>query len=85
MGILEKLFAGKMVMSAAERAREDRAARRAGTYIPATQAESTGIAATANSVLDRAGRFYRENPKKVQALGLIAAAVLLTRMSSKGR
>jgi hypothetical protein len=84
MGILGKLLAGKVVMSAAERARANRAARRTGQFIPANQTESTGLAATANSVLDRAGQFYRENPKKVHALGLIAAAVLLTRMS-KGR
>jgi hypothetical protein len=46
-----------------------------GDYLPANR---TGYA-----MLDRATEFYRQNPKKVQMVGLIAAAALLSRMGSR--
>jgi hypothetical protein len=84
MGILGKIVAGKLLMSAAERARNRREAPGTGQYIPASQADTTALDRTGNSILDRAGRFYRENPRKVQVLGLVAAAMLLARVK-RGR
>jgi hypothetical protein len=53
---------------------------------PSATGESPSSAARrqGNAILGRANQIYRENPKKVQALGLLAAAVLLTRMK-RGR
>jgi hypothetical protein len=54
--------------------------------IPSATGESLPTAARrqGTAILNRAGQIYRDNPKKVQALGLVAAAVLLTRMK-RGR
>jgi hypothetical protein len=84
MGILGKILAGKVAMNAMNRARSADAAAQSGQYIPASSTAPTGLAGTGNAMLNRAGQFYRENPRKVQALGLVAAAMLLTRMG-RGR
>ena len=52
-----------------------------GQYIPASGSNS--LTTAAGSVLNRAGEFYKQNPKKVQAAGLIAAAMLLTRLGTR--
>jgi hypothetical protein len=87
MGILGKILAGKMVMNAVKGARAESSAAgaSAGQYIPAGAAESTAISRTGTAILDKAGRFYKENPRKVQALGLLAAAMLLSRVKQRGR
>ncbi len=66
-----------------------------GQYIPANETALTrtgnALRDSGNAMLDsgsamlnRAGRFYKENPRKVQALGLLAGAILLSRMK-RGR
>ena len=84
MGILGKILAGKLAMNAMDRARGSNDPAQTGQYIPANSPASTGLAGTGNAILNRAGQFYRENPRKVHALGLVAAAMLLTRMG-RGR
>jgi hypothetical protein len=88
MGILGKILAGKMLMSAVDRARAQRYPTgeipAAGQYIPAESAPRTGLAQYGSSLLDSAGQFYKQNPRKVQMLGLLAGAALLASMS-KGR
>jgi hypothetical protein len=44
----------------------------------------TTLRSEGNAILGRASQFYRDNPKKVQALGLVAAALLLKRVQ-RGR
>jgi hypothetical protein len=80
MGILGKLFAGKMAMKALERMKDTQATAQ---YIPAGQAGGTSLARSGTALLDRAGQFYRENPRKVQALGAVAAAILLTSLKKR--
>ena len=49
----------------------------------ATESLPSAARRQGNAVLNRANEFYRANPKKVQALGLLAAAALLTRMKRR--
>jgi hypothetical protein len=53
--------------------------------VPSTTDESLPSAARrqGNAILNRANEIYRANPKKVQAIGLLAAAALLTRMKRR--
>jgi hypothetical protein len=80
MGILGKIFAGKMAMKALDRVK---ASGGASQYIPASPAGSTSLARTGSAMLDRAGAFYKANPRKVQALGAVAAAILLTSLKKR--
>lgn len=50
--------------------------------VPATTGASlpTTMRSQGNAILSRANDFYRENPRTVQALGAVAAAVLLNRV-----
>jgi uncharacterized membrane protein len=50
--------------------------------VPAATGESlpSTLRQQGNAMLNRATQFYRENPKKVQAVGLVAAALLLNSM-----
>jgi hypothetical protein len=80
MGILGKLFAGKMAMKALDRMKESQGSAQ---YIPAGQARSTSLARSGTAILESAGRFYKENPRKVQALGAVAAAILLTSLKKR--
>jgi hypothetical protein len=75
MGILGRIL---------NRPRSDTVAEN-GQYIPASAPQTPAAAGRGSAILDRAGRFYRENPRKVQALGLVAAAMLLTRMGQRRR
>jgi hypothetical protein len=89
MGILGKILAGKMVMSAVDRARSQRyptgdAPAGEGQYLPADPSARTGLAEYGSSLLNSAGQYYKQNPRKVQMLGLLAGAALLASMS-KGR
>jgi hypothetical protein len=55
-----------------------------GYNVPATTTSyASSLRDGANAVLNRGAEFYRQNPRKVQAIGLLAAAALLTRMSSR--
>jgi uncharacterized protein (DUF2345 family) len=81
MGILGKIFAGKLAANAMNRANRRTDLPAEGQYIPAARSD---IALGApGSILDRAGQFYKQNPKKVHALGAVAAAILLTRLGQR--
>jgi hypothetical protein len=63
-----------------------------GQYIPADSSQTTALSRTGNAILesgnamlDRAGRYYKENPRKVQLLGLLAAAAVLARVKQGRR
>lgn len=49
----------------------------------ATESLPSAARRQGNLILNRAGQIYRDNPKKVQAIGLLAAAALLTRMKRR--
>ena len=76
MGILDRLFPTRTTQTAN------------GQYIPASDNALTrtgnAIADTGSAMLGRAGDLYKAHPKKIQALGLLAGAILLTRMT-RGR
>jgi ElaB/YqjD/DUF883 family membrane-anchored ribosome-binding protein len=78
MGILSSIFGSRTQVTPT------------GEYVPSSQADTaltrTGdaIMNRAGPMLNRAGEFYRQNPKKVQAVGLVAAAALLASLS-RGR
>jgi hypothetical protein len=84
MGILDRIFGGHAATNEMERVRSTRPDTE-GQYIPANQPESTStsLARHGSAILDRAGRFYKENPRKVQAAGLVAAAMLLTSLGRR--
>jgi hypothetical protein len=81
MGILGKIFASKLAASAVERALRRTDGPSEGQYIPANASRPALTAS--GSILDRAGQFYRQNPKKVHAFGAVAAALLLTRLGQR--
>jgi hypothetical protein len=56
-------------------------------YVPATTGESLPdtVRRQGTAMFDRAMQYYRENPKKVQALGAVAAAALLVGLKRRGR
>jgi hypothetical protein len=75
MGILDRLFPTRTTQTAN------------GQYIPADNALTrTGNAITdaGSAMLGRASDIYKAHPKKIQALGLLAGAILLSRMK-RGR
>lgn len=52
---------------------------------PASQGSLAGRArSTSGAMVDRAAKIYRENPKTVGGIALIASALLLNRMRSRG-
>ena len=78
MGILDRFFPTKTQTTGS------------GQYIPASES-GTALSRTGNAMmesgtamLNRAGEIYRANPRKFQALGVLAGAVLLARMK-RGR
>lgn len=90
MGLLGKIIAAKatsgMVQKMNERRRmNERAAE--SEYIPAGRdmPASTGgaLQRNAGAVVDRAGRFYRENPKMVASLGVAAALMALSALKRR--
>ena len=77
MGILDRFFPTRTTTTPA-----------GGQYIPAGD---NALSRTGNAMLDsgsamlsRAGDIYKAHPKKIQALGLLAGAILLSRMK-RGR
>jgi hypothetical protein len=45
----------------------------------------SSLSRTGSMIADRATTYYKQNPKKVQALGLLAAAALLVSVRNRGR
>ena len=76
MGILDKFFPTRTPTTTA-----------GGQYIPASD---TALTRTGNAMrdsgtamLNRGVDIYKANPKKIQALGLLAGAILLSRMKRR--
>lgn len=78
MGILDRFFPTKTQTTGS------------GQYIPASESGTalsrTGDAMMQNgtAMLNRAGEIYKAHPRKFQALGVLAGAILLARMK-RGR
>jgi len=45
----------------------------------------TSLGRTGSMILERGTQYYKANPRKVQALGLLAAAALLVGVRNRGR
>ena len=77
MGILDRFFPTRTTQSAA-----------GGTYIPASDGALTrsgnAMLDSGNAILNRGLDLYKAHPKKIQALGVLAGAILLSRMN-RGR
>ncbi len=76
MGILDRFFPTRTTQTAD------------GQYLPASDNALTrsgnAVLDTGSAMLGRAGDLYKAHPKKIQALGLLAGAILLSRMK-RGR
>jgi hypothetical protein len=84
MGLLGKIIAAKATTKVVERMNErSRAMKAQPEYIPAGTPTGTGMQTTANAYLDRAGRFYKENPKMVAGLGVAAALMALSALKKR--
>lgn len=76
MGILDRFFPTRTTTTTAD-----------GQYIPASD---TALTRTGNAMrdsgtamLNRGVDIYKAHPKKIQALGLLAGAILLSRMKRR--
>ena len=85
MGLLGKIIAAKATTKVVQRMNErSRAMKAQPEYIPAGGTPTgTGMQTTANAYLDRAGRFYKENPKMVASLGVAAALMALSALKKR--
>ena len=54
-----------------------------GEYLPAAQDAVSGWKGQAGAVMDRAAQVYRQNPKLIHGIGLLALAGLLVRMKQR--
>ena len=77
MGILDTFFPSRTQTTTA-----------GGQYIPANDTALTrtgnAIRDSGTAILNRGVEIYKANPKKIQALGVLAGAILLARMK-RGR
>jgi hypothetical protein len=80
MGILGKLFVGKLAANAIRRMERRNAPAETGEYLPASSAGEGAIQPRSASMVDRARDLYSRNPKLIGTIGMVAAAALLTRM-----
>ena len=83
MGLLTKIITGSIAAKAVDKAiaRHDaRQAARAGQYIPAGESAASVIPTRGTSVIDRAGAVYRNNPKLVGTIGIVAGLAALAMM-----
>jgi hypothetical protein len=89
MGLLGKIIAAKATSKVVQKMNDrSRAMEAQGEYIPAGRnvpatGAGTGLQSTANAYLDRAGRFYKENPKMVASLGVAAALMALSALKKR--
>ncbi|HET7730032.1 MAG TPA: hypothetical protein VFK48_08380 [Usitatibacter sp.] len=90
MGLLGKIIAAKATAAAVNKMNnryKDPTPEYipAGQGVPATTSRTgmSGLGANATAIADRAGRFYRENPKLVGTVGIAAALMVLSRLKQR--
>ena len=75
MGILDRFFPARTTQTAG------------GEYIPAGDSAltraGTAMRDTGTAMLNRGLDLYKAHPKKIQALGVLAGAILLSRMKRR--
>ena len=90
MGLLAKIFTGKVAANVVNRALARNEARRtaaattarsAGEYIPAGQVASRS--AGHGALIDRATQVYQKHPKLIAGIATVAAAAVLAGMKRK--
>jgi hypothetical protein len=76
MGILDKFFPTRTATTPA-----------GGSYYPTTDSAitrtGTAIRDSGTAVLNKGVEIYKANPKKIQALGVLAGAILLASMKKR--
>ncbi len=84
MGMLGRIVGGALAAKLLHRAiaskqESTQVGTPGGQYIPATQADTPPAQAgwRGNAMVEKAGRFYRENPKLVHSIGSAALAIAL--------
>ena len=93
MGMIGKILAARLGMKMMDRALHKQEQQYAqaepttGEYIPANQVLTTGsrIKAGAGAVVDRAAQVYKQNPKLIGGLGLLALAAMLVKVKQGQR
>jgi hypothetical protein len=88
MGLLSKIIAAKATTRVVQKMNErSRAAKAQAEYIPAGQSvpatRATALQTNATAMLDRAGQFYKQNPKMVAGLGVAAALMALSALKRR--
>ncbi|HUP30178.1 MAG TPA: hypothetical protein VM122_08405 [Usitatibacter sp.] len=87
MGLLSKIIAAKATSKVVQKMNERSRAAPQGEYIPAGRtvpgSTGTGLQSTANAALNRAGEFYKQNPKMVAGLGVAAALMALSALKRR--
>lgn len=87
MGLLSKILAAKATTHVVQKMNQrSRAAKAEAEYIPAGQTLPTrgsSLQTHAGAYIDRAGRFYKENPKMVAGLGVAAALMALSALKRR--
>lgn len=101
MGLIGKMITGaigakllKRLQNAQRPVYADRRVATTGQYIPANQVDNVRgqldsvrgqVTGQGNRIVERAGRFYKENPKLVHTIGSAALAIALARLSQRRR
>lgn len=88
MGLLDRMFGGALGAKLLKRRQDaEPAAPAAGQYIPADELDPIRTQPTpvGNGFVERAGRFYRENPKLVYTIGSAVLAIALARLAQNRR
>lgn len=85
MGLFGNILAGKAIQKMGQRMERNRAQ---ADYIPAgsnvpTTGRGGAIQSSANAALNRAGEFYKQNPKMVAGLGVAAALMALSALKRR--
>jgi hypothetical protein len=88
MGLIGKMIGGAIAANLLKRLENGaRSVPEQIQYIPASQPDTMRTQPTrvGNGIVDRAGRFYRENPRLVHAIGSAALAIALARLAQRRR
>jgi hypothetical protein len=87
MGLLGKMIGGAIGAKLLKKLGSAGRAPAGGQYIPANELDTvrTPVVRGTGGMVDRAGRFYKENPKLVHTLGSAALAIALARLAQRRR